>query len=114
MQGAVRHAEELLAEHPDWYMPQQFTTPANPEAHRQTTAREILTQLSQIDAFVAGVGTGGTITGVGGGLRAERPPVRIYAVEPSSSPLLSGGEPGDHSNQGNGAGILSRVPHTEG
>src|SRR5690348_5748663 len=100
MHGAVRRAEELLAEHPDWYMPQQFTNPANPEAHRQTTAREILAQLSQIDAFVAGVGTGGTITGVGEVLRAERPQVRIYAVEPSSSPVLSGGEPGYHGIQG--------------
>src|SRR5438093_4617265 len=65
MHGAIRRAEELLAEHPDWYMPQQFTNPANPEIHRRTTAREILAQLPQVDAFVAGVGTGGTITGVG-------------------------------------------------
>src|SRR3989442_11069655 len=93
-------------------MPQQSTTPANPEAHRQTTAREILTQLSQIDAFVAGVGTGGTITGVGGGVRAERPHVRLYAVEPSSSPPLSGGEPGDHSIHGNRAGVISPGLHT--
>src|SRR5256712_9646698 len=113
MHGAVRRAEELLAEHPDWYMPQQFTNPGNPEAHRQTTGREILTQLSQIDAFVAGVGTGGTITGVGEVLRAERPHVRIYAVEPSSSPVLSGGEPGYHSIQGIGAGFIPGVLNTE-
>jgi len=113
MHGAVRRAEELLAEHPDWYMPQQFTNPANPEAHRQTTAREILAQLSQIDAFVAGVGTGGTITGVGEVLRAERPPVRIYAVEPSSSPVLSGGDPGYHGIQGIGAGFIPGILNTE-
>ena len=112
MHGAVRRAEELLAEHPDWYMPQQFTNPANPEAHRQTTAREILAQLSQIDAFVAGVGTGGTITGVGEVLRAERPHVRIYAVEPSSSPVLSGGEPGYHNIQGIGAGFVPEILNT--
>ena len=112
MHGAVRRAEELLAEHPDWYMPQQFTNPANPEAHRQTTAREILAQLSQIDAFVAGVGTGGTITGVGEVLRAERPHVRIYAVEPSSSPVLSGGEPGYHDIQGIGAGFVPEILNT--
>src|SRR5712691_860427 len=96
MHGAVRRATELLAENPDWYMPQQFTNPANPEIHRQTTACELLAQLPQIDAFVAGVGTGGTITGVGSVLRAERPNVRIYAVEPAASPVLSGGEPGYH------------------
>ena len=112
MHGAVRRAEELLAEHPDWYMPQQFTNPANPEAHRQTTAREILAQLSQIDAFVAGVGTGGTITGVGEVVRAERPHVRIHAVEPSSSPVLSGGEPGYHNIQGIGAGFIPEVLNT--
>ena len=112
MHGAVRRAEELLAEHHDWYMPQQFTNPANPEAHRRTTAREILAQLSQIDAFVAGVGTGGTITGVGEMLRAERPHVRIYAVEPSSSPVLSGGEPGYHDIQGIGAGFVPEILNT--
>src|SRR5207247_2017219 len=72
MHGAIRKAEEMLAEHPDWYMPQQFTNPANPEIHRRTTAREILAQLPQVDAFVAGVGTGGTITGVGQVLRSPR------------------------------------------
>src|SRR5438128_1416794 len=113
MHGAVRRAEELLAQHPDWSMPQQFTNPANPEAHRQTTAREILAQLSQIDAFVAGVGTGGTITGVGEVLRAERPHVRIYAVEPSCSPVLSGGEPGYHRIQGIGAGFVPEILNTD-
>src|SRR5206468_10295443 len=88
MHGAIRRAEELLAEHPDWYMPQQFTNPANPEIHRRTTGPEILAQLPQVDAFVSGVGTGGTITGAGGALRSERPGFRIYAVEPTASPVL--------------------------
>ena len=94
-------------------MPQQFTNPANPEAHRRTTAPEILTQLAQIDAFVAGVGTGGTITGVGEVLRAERPHARIYAVEPSASPVLSGGEAGYHDIQGIGAGFVPEILNTE-
>jgi len=109
MHAAVRRAEELLAEHPDWYMPQQFSNPANPEVHRRTTAREILAQLPQVDAFVAGVGTGGTITGVGEVLRAERPGVRIVAVEPEASPVLSGGEPGFHRIQGIGAGFVPDI-----
>jgi cysteine synthase A len=112
MHGAVRRAEELAAEHPDWFMPQQFTNPANPDAHRRTTAREILTQLPEITAFVAGVGTGGTITGVGEVLRAERPGIRIYAVEPAASPVLSGGEPGFHGIQGIGAGFVPDVLDT--
>jgi len=112
MHGAVRRAEELLAEHPDWYMPQQFTNPANPEVHRRTTAVEILAQLPRIDAFVAGVGTGGTITGVGEVLRAKRPDVRIYAVEPAASPVLAGGEPGFHGIQGIGAGFVPEILNT--
>jgi len=112
MHGAVRRAEELAAEHPDWFMPQQFTNPANPDAHRRTTAREILTQLPEITAFVAGVGTGGTITGVGEVLRAERPGIRVYAVEPAASPVLSGGEPGFHGIQGIGAGFVPDVLDT--
>src|SRR6185436_19242135 len=94
MHAAIRRAEELLAEHPDWYMPQQFANPANPEAHRRTTAVELLAQLPQIDAFVAGTGTGGTIIGVGEVLHGERPHARIYAVEPAASAVLSGDEPG--------------------
>jgi cysteine synthase A len=109
MHGAIRRAVELVAEHPDWYMPQQFTNPANPEVHRRTTARELLAQLPRLDAFVAGVGTGGTITGVGEVLRAERPHTRIYAVEPAASPVLSGGPAGYHGIQGIGAGFVPEV-----
>jgi len=112
MHGAIRRAEELLAEHPDWYMPQQFTNPANPAVHRRTTAVEILAQLPRIDAFVAGVGTGGTITGVGEVLRAERRRVGIYAVEPAASPVLAGGEPGFHHIQGIGAGFVPEILNT--
>ncbi len=106
MHAAIARAEQLCAEHPDWYMPQQFSNPANPEVHRRTTAREILRQLPRIDAFVAGVGTGGTITGVGQVLRAERGGVHIAAVEPLASPVLSGGQPGFHRIQGIGAGFV--------
>jgi cysteine synthase A len=106
MHAAVKRAEELVAEHPDWYMPQQFNNPANPDAHRRTTAREIRMQLPKLDAFVAGVGTGGTISGVGEVLRAELSRVWIAAVEPASSQVLSGGEPGYHRIQGIGAGFI--------
>jgi cysteine synthase A len=109
MHGAIHRAEELLAENPDWYMPQQFTNPANPEVHRRTTGPELLAQLPQVDAFVAGVGTGGTITGVGEVLRAKRPDVRIVAVEPATSAVLSGGEPGYHHIQGIGAGFIPEI-----
>jgi cysteine synthase A len=106
MHGAIRKAEELLAENPDYFMPQQFNNPANPDAHRRTTAKELLRQFERIDAFVAGVGTGGTITGVGQVLREKMPGVKIYAVEPASSPVLSGGDPGYHRIQGIGAGFV--------
>jgi cysteine synthase A len=109
MHEAIRRAEELLAEHPDYFMPQQFSNPANPAVHRETTARELLRQFERIDAFVAGVGTGGTITGVGQVLRAERPGVRIIAVEPAASPVLSRGEPGFHKIQGIGAGFVPDI-----
>ena len=109
MHEAIRKAEELLAEHPDYFMPQQFSNPANPAAHRETTARELLAQFERIDAFVAGVGTGGTITGVGEVLRAEMPGVRIIAVEPAASPVLSHGEPGYHQIQGIGAGFVPDI-----
>ncbi|MCY4485790.1 MAG: cysteine synthase A [Deltaproteobacteria bacterium] len=112
MGGAIRRAEELANEHPDFFMPQQFTNPANPEAHRQTTAPELLRQLGPVDAFVCGVGTGGTITGVGEVLRKEFPSIRIYAVEPAASPVLSGGEPGFHKIQGIGAGFVPPILNT--
>jgi cysteine synthase A len=113
MHGAVRRAEELVAEHPDWYMPQQFNNPANPEVHRRTTAVEILAQLPRLDAFVAGVGTGGTITGVGEVLRTGPRPPWIAAVEPAASPVLSGGEPGYHHIQGIGAGFVPAILNTK-
>ena len=109
MGGAIRKAEELLLEHSDYFMPQQFNNPANPEAHRRTTAVELLQQFTQIDAFVAGVGTGGTITGVGEVLKDKMKSARIYAVEPAASPVLSGGEPGFHKIQGIGAGFVPAV-----
>jgi len=107
MTGAVFAAEELLREHPDYFMPQQFQNPANPEVHRRTTALEILEAVGgRLDAFVAGVGTGGTITGVGEVLKERMRGVRIVAVEPAASPVLSGGEPGFHKIQGIGAGFI--------
>jgi cysteine synthase A len=113
MGGAIRKAEELLLEHSDYYMPQQFNNPANPEIHRRTTAVELLKQFKTIDAFVAGVGTGGTITGVGEVLRDKMKGIRVYAVEPQASPVLSGGEPGYHKIQGIGAGFIPAVLNTQ-
>ncbi len=113
MGGAIRKAEELLLEHPDYFMPQQFNNPANPEIHRRTTALELLKQFKHIDAFVAGVGTGGTITGVGEVLKQKMKGVKIYAVEPAASPVLSGGEPGYHKIQGIGAGFIPAVLNTQ-
>jgi cysteine synthase A len=113
MHGAIRKAEEIVTEHPDYFMPQQFANPANPEVHRQTTARELLAQFDRIDAFVAGVGTGGTVTGVGEVLRETMPGVLIVAVEPAASPVLSGGEPGFHTIQGWGAGFLPEILNTK-
>jgi cysteine synthase len=112
MGGAIRKAEELVQEHSDYFMPQQFNNPANPEIHRRTTAVELLKQFKRIDAFVAGVGTGGTITGVGEILRDRMKNVRIYAVEPAASPVISGGEPGYHKIQGIGAGFIPAVLNT--
>jgi cysteine synthase A len=110
MPGAIRKAEELVASSRDYFMPQQFKNPANPEAHRRTTALEILEQMDgKVDAFVAGVGTGGTITGVGEVLKKRIPAVQIVAVEPSTSPVLSGGPPGRHRIQGIGAGFVPAV-----
>jgi cysteine synthase A len=109
MHGAIARAEALCAEHPDWYMPRQFENPANPEMHRRTTAREILQQVPHLTAFVAAVGTGGTITGVGSVLHAERPGCQVVAVEPAASPVLSGGAPGFHAIQGIGAGFVPAI-----
>jgi len=114
MSGAIRKAEELDAAHPDYFMPQQFNNPANPEIHRKTTAQEILQQVgSGIDAFVAGVGTGGTVTGVGEILKHQHPDIRIVAVEPKTSSVLSGGDPGPHKIQGIGAGFVPEVLNME-
>ena len=113
MGGAIRKAEELLLEHPDYFMPQQFNNPANPEVHRRTTAMELLRQFKRIDAFIAGVGTGGTITGVGEVLKDKMKDVRVYAVEPAASPVISGGEPGYHKIQGIGAGFIPAVLNTQ-
>jgi len=109
MGGAIHKAEELLQEHSDYFMPQQFNNPANPEIHRKTTAVELLKQFKRIDAFVAGVGTGGTITGVGEVLKDRIKNVRVCAVEPAASPVISGGEPGYHKIQGIGAGFIPAV-----
>ncbi|RRD96157.1 cysteine synthase A [Clostridiales bacterium COT073_COT-073] len=107
MKGAVAKAREILAENPNSFMPGQFQNPANPDAHRKTTAQEILRDMDkQVDVFVAGVGTGGTITGVGEILKAELPAVKVFAVEPIDSPVLSGGNPGPHKIQGIGAGFM--------
>jgi len=109
MNGAINEAKRLLNENPDYFMPQQFENPANPEAHRRSTALELLDQLKDIDAFVAGIGTGGTITGVGEVLKARLPEIQIIGAEPASSPVLSGGKPGPHKIQGIGAGFIPEV-----
>jgi cysteine synthase len=109
MGGAIHKAEELLEQNGEYFMPQQFNNPANPDVHRKTTAVELLKQFKRIDAFVAGVGTGGTITGVGEVLKEKMKGVRICAVEPAASPVISGGEPGYHKIQGIGAGFVPAV-----
>lgn len=116
MSGAVYRAEQLSKEH-GYFMPQQFLNPANPEIHRQTTAREIVAAMDDagrsIDAFVAGVGTGGTITGVGEVLKRERSAVRVIAVEPARAPVLGGGRPGLHRIHGIGAGFVPGILNRE-
>jgi cysteine synthase A len=114
MSGAIRKAEELAASDPRYLIPQQFENPANPEIHRQTTAEEIWRDTDgKVDVFIAGVGTGGTITGVGEVLKARKPSVRIVAVEPDASPVLSGGTKGAHPLQGIGAGFIPKVLNTK-
>ncbi len=110
MKGAIQKARELLNEIPDSYMPNQFENPANPEIHRKTTAEEIWNQtMGRVDILVAGVGTGGTITGVSEVIKARKPGFYSVAVEPESSPVLSGGEANPHKIQGIGAGFVPRV-----
>lgn len=111
MKGAIARAEELAREL-GAFIPQQFKNPANPDIHRRSTAAEILSQVGELDAFVSGVGTGGTITGVGEVLKAALPQVQIVAVEPAGSPVLSGGSPGKHKIQGIGAGFVPAILNT--
>jgi cysteine synthase A len=114
MLGAVERAEEIYKKNPGYFMPLQFENPANPDAHRKTTAREIVYALGSVpDAFVAGVGTGGTITGIGEVFRERRSDVLIVAVEPAGSAILSGGEPGPHKIAGIGAGFYPGVLNTK-
>ncbi len=114
MMGAVNKAEEIYQHNPEFFMPQQFENKANPEAHRRSTAVEILSDLEYIpDAFVAGVGTGGTITGVGEILRQKKSDIFIVAVEPASSPVLSGGKAGKHKIAGIGAGFCPSILNTQ-
>lgn len=114
MPGAIKRAEDLVASDPDHYfIPQQFKNPANPEIHRTTTAEEIWRDTDgKVDLFVAGIGTGGTITGVGEVLKSLKPGVRVAAVEPEGSPVLSGGQKGPHAIQGIGAGFVPDVLNT--
>lgn len=117
MKGAIRRAEELQAENPDYFMPQQFKNKANVKVHRETTGPEIVEAINgydgKLDAFVAGIGTGGTITGTGEVLKKHFPNIKVIAVEPSSSPVLSGGKPGPHKIQGIGAGFVPDILNTE-
>ncbi|WP_226671293.1 cysteine synthase A [Metabacillus litoralis] len=112
MGGAIRKAEELSKEH-GYFMPQQFKNEANPEVHRLTTGKEIVSQMGdQLDAFISGIGTGGTITGAGSVLKENYSDIKIYAVEPTDSPVLSGGKPGPHKIQGIGAGFVPDILNT--
>ena len=113
MNGAIRKAEEVSNEN-GYFMPQQFKNEANPEVHRRTTGKEIVEQMGeQLDAFISGIGTGGTVTGAGSVLKEAYPSIQIYAVEPTDSPVLSGGKPGPHKIQGIGAGFIPDTLDTE-
>jgi cysteine synthase len=113
MRGAIARAEQVVADLPNSFMPQQFKNPANPEVHRLTTAEEIWRDTDgQIDFLVGGVGTGGTLTGVGEVIKARRPGFQVVAIEPEASPVLSGGKPGPHKIQGIGAGFVPDVLNT--
>ena len=110
MKGSIKEAESIVAQNPSYYMPDQFSNPANPAIHRKTTGPEIVEALDgRVDAFVAAVGTGGTITGCGEVIRERNPTAKIIAVEPAGSPVLSGGDPGPHKIQGIGAGFIPKV-----
>jgi len=114
MPGAIKKADEMAAADSRYFIPQQFENPANPEIHRQTTAEEIWADTDgKVDIFVAGIGTGGTITGVGEVLKARKPGVQIIAVEPDASPVLSGGARGPHPIQGIGAGFVPEILNTK-
>ncbi len=110
MKGSIREVESIIAQNPSYFMPDQFSNPANPAMHKRTTAVEILEALDgKIDAFVSAVGTGGTITGCGELFKEQNPNVKVIAVEPAGSPVLSGGDPGPHKIQGIGAGFIPKV-----
>jgi cysteine synthase A len=114
MTGAIKRAESLVQSNPTYFMPQQFKNPANPDVHRRTTAEEIWRDTDgSVDAVIAGVGTGGTITGVGDVLKKKKPSVRMVAVEPDASPVLSGGPKGPHVIQGIGAGFVPEILNTK-
>jgi cysteine synthase A len=117
MKGAIRRAEEMIAENPSYFMPQQFNNQANVKIHRETTGPEIVEAINahdgKLDAFISGIGTGGTITGAGSVLKENFPGIKIYAIEPAASPILSGGKPGPHKIQGLGAGFIPEILNTD-